>query len=201
MPPSQEAAALKDGISCTRLLASAVTAAMALNALLALIGCVLAWTTLRDVFDTVVVPGGSRASLRVAQRLGSVLLVLWKAVRGRRRGISGSFAPVVLFGSFLIWLALLGLAFGLMAYAARSQFQPRLETLPEAIYTVGSAMTTVGPGMAEKVSGVGRWILLAASFCGLAVVTMAVTYFLQVQSSIGARDTGIIKLNTSGGEP
>jgi hypothetical protein len=174
---------------------------MALNALLALIGSVLAWTTLRDVFDTVVVPGGSRASLRVAQRLGSVLLLVWKAVRGRRRGISGSFAPVVLFGSFLIWLALLGLAFGLMAYAARSQFQPQIESLPEAIYTVGSAMTTVGPGKAETILGVGRWILLAASFCGLAVVTMAVTYFLQVQSSIGARDTGIIKLNTSAGEP
>jgi hypothetical protein len=174
---------------------------MAFDTLLAVIGALLAWTTLRDVFDTVVVPGGSRASLRVAQRLGSVLLLVWKAVRGRRRGISGSFAPVVLLGSFLIWLALLGLAFGLMAYAARSQFQPRLESLPEAIFTVGSAMTTIGPGKAESVMGVGRWILLAASFCGLAVVTMAVTYFLQVQSSIGARDTGIIKLNTSAGEP
>ena len=30
---------------------------------------------------------------------------------------------------------------------------------------------------------------------------MAVTYLLQVQASIGQRDTGIIKLNTSAGEP
>jgi hypothetical protein len=174
---------------------------MAVDPLLALVGLVLAWMTLRDVFDTVVVPGGSRASLRVAQRLGSVLLLVWKAVRGRRRGISGSFAPVVLFASFVVWFALLALGFGLMAYADRSQFQPRLESLPEAIYTVGSAMTTVGPGGAENVLGVARWILIAASFCGLAVMTMAVTYFLQVQSSIGERDTGIIKLNTSAGEP
>jgi hypothetical protein len=67
---------------------------MAVDALLAIFGLVLAGLTLRDVFDTVVVPGGSRASLRVAQRLGSVLLPLWKAVRGRRRGISGGFAPL-----------------------------------------------------------------------------------------------------------
>jgi hypothetical protein len=174
---------------------------MAANALLAIVGIVVAAMTLRDVFDTVVVPGGSRTSLRVAQRLGTLLLPLWKAVRGRRRGISGSFAPVVLFGSFVIWFALIALGFGLMAYAAASQFEPRLESLPEAIYTVGSAMTTVGPGKAENVLGVGRWILLGASFCGLAVMTMAVTYFLQVQSSIGERDTGIIKLNTSAGEP
>ncbi|MBV8908702.1 MAG: hypothetical protein JOZ20_06855 [Sphingomonas sp.] len=174
---------------------------MAANVLLALAGIVLATMTLRDVFDTVVIPGGSRASLRVAQRLGSLLLPLWKAVRGRHHGISGSFAPVVLLGSFVIWLALLALAFGLMAYAARASFQPRLEGLPEAIYTAGSAMTTVGPGKAETVLGIGRWILLGAGFCGLAVMTMAVTYLLQVQSSIAQRDTGIIKLNTSAGDP
>lgn len=174
---------------------------MALNLALFVVGLVLAGMTLRDVFDTVVIPGGSRASLRVAQRVGGLLLPLWKAIRGRRRGISGSFAPVVLFGSFVIWLALLGLAFGLMAYAYRADFQPQLESLPEAIYTVGSSMTTVGPGKAETVTGVARWILLGAGFCGLAVMTMAVTYLLQVQSSIGRRDTGIIKLNTSAGEP
>ena len=174
---------------------------MALNALLALLGVSLAAMTLRDVFDTVVVPGGSRASLRVAQRIGTVMLPVWKAIRGRRRGLSGSFAPVVLFASFVVWFALLALGFGLMAYAARSRIEPQLESLPEAIYTVGSAMTTVGPGKAETVLGVGRWILLGASFCGLAVMTMAVTYFLQVQSSIGARDAGIIKLNTSAGDP
>jgi hypothetical protein len=174
---------------------------MALNLALFVVGLVLAGMALRDVFDTVVIPGDSRASLRVARRLGAVLLPIWKKIRGRRRGISGSFAPVVLFGSFVIWLALLGLAFGLMAYASRADFQPRLESLPEAIYTVGSSMTTVGPGKAETVTGVARWILLGAGFCGLAVMTMAVTYLLQVQSSIGRRDTGIIKLNTSAGEP
>ena len=32
-------------------------------------------------------------------------------------------------------------------------------------------------------------------------MTMAVTYLLEVQSSIARRDTGILKLNTSAGEP
>ena len=43
--------------------------------------------------------------------------------------------------------------------------------------------------------------MLAAGFCGLAVMTMAVTYLLEVQSSISRRDIGIIKLNTSAGDP
>lgn len=174
---------------------------MAADILFAIAGLVLAGMTLSDVFETVVVPGGSRASLRVARRLGALLLPIWKAVRGRRRGVSGGFAPVILVGSFVIWIALLALAFGAMAYGARAHFQPRIESLPEGIYLAGSSMMTVGPAKAESVFGIGRWIVLGAGFCGLAVMTMAVTYLLQVQSSVGARDTGIIKLNTSAGDP
>jgi hypothetical protein len=174
---------------------------MALDGLLAILGLALAAMTLRDVFETVVVPGGSRASLKVARRLGALLLPLWKMVRGRRRGISGGFAPVVLFGSFIIWIALLALAFGIMAYAARWHFRPPLESLSEGIFVAGSSMMTVGPGKEDSALGVARWITLGAGFCGLAVMTMAVTYLLQVQTSISQRDTGIIKLNTSAGEP
>jgi hypothetical protein len=174
---------------------------MALNVFYAIVGVVLAAMTLRDVFETVVVPGGSRASLRVARRLGAVLLPLWKAVRGKRRGISGGFAPVVLFGSFVIWITFLALAFGMMCYAARDLFKPPLTSLAEGIYVAGSSMMTVGPGKEDSAFGVARWITLGAGFCGLAVMTMAVTYLLQVQASISQRDTGIIKLNTSAGEP
>jgi hypothetical protein len=174
---------------------------MALDVLLFIAGIVVAGLTLRDVFDTVVVPGGSRAALQVARRLGAALLPVWKLVRGRRRGVSGTFAPVVLVASFVIWIALLALGFGLMAYAARASFQPRLESLAEAVYVAGSSMMTVGPGKTDSASGIARWIVLGAGFCGLAAMTMAVTYLLQVQSSIGQRDTGIIKLNTSAGNP
>src|SRR4051812_14943691 len=51
------------------------------DVILFLIGLILAWLTLRDVFDTVVVPGGSRASLQVTRHVGGVLLALYKLVR------------------------------------------------------------------------------------------------------------------------
>jgi hypothetical protein len=108
---------------------------------------------------------------------------------------------VVLFGTFLIWITLLALAFGLMAYAARHHFRPTLQSLGEGIYVAGSSMMTVGPGRSDTALGIARWIVVGAGFCGLAVMTMAVTYLLQVQASIAQRDTGIIKLNTSAGEP
>jgi hypothetical protein len=172
---------------------------MTLDILLFLAGLALAGLTLRDVFDTVVVPGGSRASLRVAHRLRVALLPLWKSLGGRR-GISGAFAPMILVGSFIIWMSLLALGFGLMAYAARYHFQPHLRSFGDAVYLVGSALVTVGLSESNPF-GAGRWIILAAGFCGLGVMTMAVTYLLEVQSGISRRDTGIIKLNTSAGDP
>ena len=163
-------------------------------------GAILAALTLLDVFETVVVPGGSRASLKVARRLVILLLPVWKAARGKRHGLSGAFAPLILVLCFMIWITLLALGFGLMAYAGRDHFQPVLKSVPDAIYMAGSSIVTIGVSE-ENALGFGRWLVLAAGFCGLAVMTMAVTYLLEVQGSVSKRDIGIIKLNTTAGEP
>ena len=173
---------------------------MAVDALLFTAGIVLATMTLLDVFETVVVPGGSRASLKVAKRLVWLLLPIWKRIRGKRHGLSGAFAPLVLVLCFISWMALLAFGFGLMAYAVRSDFEPALRGLPDAIYIVGSSLVTVGLSESNP-AGFARWVVLGAGFCGLAVMTMAVTYLLEVQGSVARRDTGIIKLNTAAGEP
>ena len=173
---------------------------MALDILLFLAGFVLAAMTLLDVFETVVVPGGSRASLKIARRLVWALLPMWKAVRGKRHGLSSAFAPLVLVFCFIIWMAFLAFGFGMMSYAARSDFDPPLRSFFDGVYIVGSSLVTVGLAESNPVAA-ARWIVLAAGFCGLAVMTMAVTYLLEVQSSVAKRDIGIIKLNTSAGEP
>jgi hypothetical protein len=173
---------------------------VALDILLFLVGLAIAGLTLRDVFETVVVPGGNRASLHIARRLVFILLPIWKLSRGRRRALTGTFAPLVLVGSFVIWMSLLAVGFGLMVFACRFAFQPRVDSLGEAIYLAGSALVTIGTGDA-KAHTIGRAIVLACGFCGLAVMTMAVTYLLEVQTSIARRDTGIMKLNTSAGDP
>lgn len=171
-----------------------------LDIVLLIAGLALASLTLRDVFETVVVSGANHASLRVAHRLIFVLLPVWKWVRGRRRGLSGAFAPMVLVASFVLWISFLAIGFGLMIYALRSSFEPRPHNVGDAIYMAGSAVLTLGLN-GERALGIGRWIVLGAGFCGLAAMTMAVTYLLEVQSSVARRDSGIMKLNTSAGDP
>lgn len=173
---------------------------MTLDIFLFLVGIIIAGMTLLDVFETVVVPGGSRASLKVARRLVFSLLPMWKLMRGKRHGLSGTFAPLVLVLSFVIWMALMAIGFGMMAYAARADFEPPLRSLFDGIYIVGSSLVTVGLSQSNP-TGLARWVVLGAGFCGLGVMTMAVTYLLEVQGSVSKRDIGIIKLNTSAGEP
>jgi hypothetical protein len=129
-----------------------------------------------------------------------LLLPLWKLMRGKRHGLSGTFAPLVLVLSFVIWMAFMAIGFGMMAYAARADFEPPLRSLFDGIYIVGSSLVTVGLSQSNP-TGLARWVVLGAGFCGLGVMTMAVTYLLEVQGSVSKRDIGIIKLNTSAGEP
>lgn len=162
-------------------------------------GVAIVLLTLRDVFDTVVVPGGSRASLHVARRLLHVLLPAWRVLRPNK-GISTTFAPVLLVAAFVAWSGLMLIGFGLMAHAVGSRFDPPVRSLAEGAYLAGSSMVTLGLS-GTVAHGSARWVVVAAGYCGLAAITMAVTYLLEIQSSVSKRDVGIYKLNTSAGEP
>jgi len=162
-------------------------------------GIILVVFALRDVFDTVVVPGESRGALRVARRLLEITLPIWKRTRRGQSGISTSFAPAILMGSFLIWMVILWLGFGLIAYALGEWFSPPAD-FQEALFIVGSALCTVGLSGIEA-HGPARWVLVLAGLSGLSVLTMAVTYLLQVQEGISRRDAGILKLTTAAGQP
>jgi hypothetical protein len=162
-------------------------------------GIALAVAVLHDVFDTVVVPGANRSILRIARRWLLLLLPLWKLLR-HRGDISTTFAPLIFVVSFGAWMALLLLAFGMMVHALGSSFDPPQPSYSQAIYLAGSALVTVGLNDTEAM-GNARWVVLAAGLCGLAVLTMTVTYLLEVQTSLAGRETGILKLRTSAGDP
>lgn len=161
-------------------------------------GFMLAWATLRDVFYTAVVPGSTRGLLKVSHRLVRLLLPLGK--RSRPRGIGVNFAPIVLVGSFAVWMTLLVLGFGLMAHAMRESFNPPLDGFGHALYVAGSSLGTIGFGVTEP-RGPARALVVVCGFCGLAVMTLAVTYLLEVQNNIAQRDTGVLKISTTTGQP
>lgn len=129
-----------------------------------------------------------------------MMLPVWKRLRRGKTGISTSFAPSVLMASFVAWMAILLFGFGLVAHGLGNWFSPPADSLEQAVFIAGSALATVGLGGIEA-HGPARWVLVAAGICGLAVLTMAVTYLIEVQEGISKRDAGVLKITTTSGEP
>src|SRR5260370_26758321 len=114
-----------------------------------LAGLVVVGIVLSDVFESVVVPRPSpwrrfrltrlliRGSWRVWRTLG-----LRTSSSEKRERLLGTFAPRVLIGLLLVWIAGLILGFGLMLYALRTQTNPPLQNLPMAMDYAGTALQT-----------------------------------------------------------
>lgn len=162
-----------------------------------LLGVLLVTLTLRDVFHTVIVPGPGRGWLKVVRRLVVLALPISRRMGGP--GIGLGFAPMMLVAAFSVWMLLLVLGFGLLAHGARDSFAPPLQGFGAALYAAGAALTTIGVG--QRVEGLAAVVMVVAGFCGLAVMTMAITYMLEVQSNVAHRDRGVLMITTSSGEP
>jgi len=164
------------------------------------LGVALALMTLHDVVATAVVSGRTRSVPQVVRRVIAVNLPWWRRARRREQGLAIAFAPSILVQAFLLWMSLLAVAFGLMTHALAGSFDPVLPSFPQALFVAGSGLATVGLSETDA-TGAARWVVMAAGFCGLAVMTLTITYLLMVQGGVAGRDSGILKLTTSAGAP
>jgi hypothetical protein len=168
-------------------------------------GALIAAATLLDVFATVVVPGRVRVSVGIPSFVRWAVLPTWRAVGGlftRQRPIRipSSFVGFLLLCVFLAWVCILALGLALMAHALRHDFQPAIASFWEALYETGCAMTTLGVSQL-KAKGVARLIVVASGLCGLQVVTLTLTYIVQLQMALQARDPLVIRLASLAGKP
>lgn len=168
-------------------------------------GALLTAAILLDVFATVVVPGRVRLSVGVPRFVHAGILPVWRAAariagaRGPPR-ISSTFAGTLLLGMLLAWAAMLMLGLGLMMHGLRGDFHPALPSLGEAIFQAGSAMTTLGLGTIRP-TGAARAVVVLAGLSGLQVVTLTLTYIVQLQMGLQTRDPLVVRLATRAGLP
>ena len=169
------------------------------------VGFVIVLATLADVFSTVLAPGPANGRLRIAARLRELTLPVWRYVsrtrgRGGRHRLSNVFAPVLFCLAFGAWLLLLLAGFGILFHAWGSAFAPPLGTVDEALYVAGSSLLTLGVSEVNA-SGSARWLILWAALSGFGVITAAITFILQIQSSLHQREAGVLTLSGLAGSP
>lgn len=156
--------------------------------LFAVTGALLVALALVDALWTTVAPRGAGP---VAGRIGRGVYAGAKALGGGR--VPGWTGPVTLVAAFLWWIGALWLGWWLVFSAdPGSIVDPTTGASADALsraYVVGTYLTTLGLG-ARWAPGTGGWGVVASAVAlnGFAVVTLVVTYVLQVVGAVtGAR--------------
>lgn len=151
---------------------------------------------LEDVFFTVLFPASGHGMIRkaLAQIVWHAFRLLGRATRGRtRRNVLSYSGPVLVAVTLLVWLALLVVGWA-MIYKPALGTGLKVKSDPfdvgwfTAIYYSGYTLSTLGTGDVVPVGQAYRLLTIVEAALGFASISMVVTYFLSVYSSLTDRN-------------
>jgi hypothetical protein len=171
------------------------------------VGVSLTLLVLVDIFMTV-----------LYARIGSGLLCralaygLWRSARAvatatRRRGdfLLSLVGPSILVATVCTWVVLLMVGIGLflhpaLGHAITATTGETPTDLGTALYVAGDSMTTVGTSDVAPRTTFYRLCYTFTSVIGLSVITLTLTYFLEIYNALQHRNTFALKLHLATGE-
>ena len=166
----------------------------------------LVWLTLRDVFQTAVVPRAPYINIRPSSLTTRLLWRLWPAIAGRyhpkrREDILSTFAPFDMIALLVMWAALVGLGYGCIFYAMRAQLEPQPMDFHTSLYFAYSTMLTIGFGDVVPHSFWSRALAIVTGASGLGLVAVVTSYLFAIFGSFSARERYVIALGARSGTP
>jgi hypothetical protein len=179
---------------------------MALEIISGVAGVLLVWLTLRDVFQTAVVPRAPFINLRPSSLVTQQLWRLWPKIAAlyppkRREDVLAAFAPFDMVGLLVLWAALTGLGYGLIFYAFRAQLAPQPIGLHGAIYFAYTTMLTIGFGDVVPHSTLARTLAVLTGGSGLGLVAVVTSYLFSIFGAFAVREKYVIALGARAGTP
>src|SRR5690348_3149599 len=139
-----------------------------MSALEAVVGAVIVFAVVVDVFQSIVTPRPTAGRMRSSRY---VLRGLWYACRWlsyrirtvrRRESLLGSFGPFSVLAMLFTWIALLLLGYGLLVDSMRDQIRPQPEGLVTSIYFAATSLFTIGFGDYVATRAPARIVSIAA---------------------------------------
>jgi hypothetical protein len=112
--------------------------------------------------------------------------------------------PLILVLTLVTWFGALILGFGLLIWpslgtAIRSSSEPTPRDFVTALYVAGDSLTTVGSGDTAPHTAFTKIVVTGASATGFCVITLVVTYFLQVYNALLHRNALAMRLHHATG--
>jgi len=166
----------------------------------------LVWLTLRDVFQTAVVPRAPYINLRPSSLATRLLWRLWPRIAAiygarRREDILCTFAPFTMIALLVLWAGLVGLGYGCIFYAMRGQLAPQPIDFHTSLYFAYSTMLTIGFGDILPHSFWTRVLAIVTGASGLGLVAVVTSYLFAIFGSFSARERYVIALGARSGTP
>lgn len=168
--------------------------------------CVLLAAVAYDLMLSVLVPRPSPSSWRVSPL---ALRLTWRAwrwigLRARAAQLEGwlaAFAPLMVIGILVLWVALLALGFATILWALRDQIRPAPTGFGSALYLAGESVLTLGLGDIVPSGRAARLVTLAAAGSGLAVVALVISMLFSLLASFQRREVLVVTLDAAAGSP
>jgi len=181
--------------------------ALMLQTLEVVLGIVVVFYILNDVFQSVVVPRSTPARFRLTRWVVRPGWRAWRGIAlrtnsaGERERMLGIFAPLVVVILLVLWLTGLVLGFALIFFGLRHQLHPIVQDFPTAVYFSGTAVLTIGFGDFVATSGLGRGLALLAGGTGLGTIALAISFLFSLYASFQRREILIVTLDARAGAP
>ncbi len=173
-----------------------------------LLGIPLMLVVLVDVFLTVLYARLGTAIL--SERLGRLL---WMAFRGASRGASprrrdGMLAyagPVIVLTVLAVWVLLLMIGAALVIHphlgtgVTSSSGETKTDFMT-ALYAAGNSITLVGSGNFSPQTPAFKAFYIINSFVGMTMISLTLTYLMQIYSALQRRSTLALAVHEASGE-
>ncbi len=158
-------------------------------------GFVLVTLLLFDIFQAVLVPRFTPASMRLTPNL--IGRFAWPIFRKFSAHVHnemlldhmlGVFAPFVFVLIFSLAMASLILGFGMIVLGLGPHFTPQIDDYGTACYTAATAVLTLGFGDFVATGPLARIILIIAASTGISVAAIAVSFIFSMQTNVHLRE-------------
>lgn len=169
-----------------------------------ILGVLLMAVVLADVFLTVLY---ARAGTGIiSDRLARLV---WLGMRGIafrwKRHVLSFCGPVIVVALLLTWSLLLALGAALVIHpllgtSVASSSQDTPTDFVTALYVAGSSLSIVGGSNFSPQSAGAKLLFLLNSLIGTSVISLTITYLMQIYSALRSRDSLCLKIHTLSGE-
>jgi hypothetical protein len=179
----------------------------------AVFGCAFLASVLLDAFQTIILPRRPVGRFRITRVFFGLTWIPWTAivriwpVKKSREQMYSVYGPLALLMLFVLWAALLVIAYALIYFGLGVPFvdpwHPAVlyEKIRSCLYVSGTTLFTLGLGDVQPSTPLARSLIVVEAGTGLGFVALVIGYVPVLYNAFSAREVPVAMLDARAGSP